>query len=151
MLCKSFMESDFLHMFSPKYSQIFVVLWFSEKQADRTHFSGSKIFLFLPIQTKGICILLLSVNHHHSSSYRAISTDIPDPLSPHFPIVYYFRQILRATSRMGTDLLYVDSSWTFCLCSSMGRGPQEHLNHEIVLASPTVSRVSASSNFDSFR
>ena len=31
-----------------------------------------------------------------SSSYRAISTDIPDLLSPLLPIVHLFRQVLRA-------------------------------------------------------
>ena len=40
-------------------------------------------------------------------SYCAISRDIPDTLLPHLPIVHCFRQILRATSRIGTELLYV--------------------------------------------
>ena len=35
-----------------------------------------------------------------SSSGRAISMDIPDPLSPHLPIVHCFRLILRATFRI---------------------------------------------------
>ena len=43
---------------------------------------------------------------------HAISTDIPDPLSPQLPIVPCFRQILRATSRIGTELLYVGLNWT---------------------------------------
>ena len=42
-----------------------------------------------------------------SSSCRAISTDIPDPLSPPLPIIHCFQQVLRATSRIGTELLYV--------------------------------------------
>ena len=54
-----------------------------------------------------------------SSSCHAISTDIPDPLSPHLPIVQCFQQILRATSCIGTELLYVGLSWTSCLCSSL--------------------------------
>ena len=62
-----------------------------------------------------------------SSSYRTICMDIPDPLSPHLPIVHCFRQILRATSRIGTELLYVDSNWTSCLCLSMWRGPLEYI------------------------
>ena len=33
-----------------------------------------------------------------------ISMDIPDSLSPPFPIVHCFRQVLRATSRIGTEL-----------------------------------------------
>ena len=40
-----------------------------------------------------------------SSSSHAISTDIPDPLSPPLPIVHRFRQVFRATSRIGTELL----------------------------------------------
>ena len=54
-----------------------------------------------------------------SSSCRAISTDIPDPLSPPLLIAHCFRQVLRATSRIGTDLLYVGSSCSSCLRSSM--------------------------------
>ena len=37
-----------------------------------------------------------------SSSYRAGSTDIPDPLSPLFPIVHRPRQVFRTTSRILT-------------------------------------------------
>ena len=88
--------------------------------------------------------------YHSSSICRAISTDIPDPLSPHLPIVHCFQQILRATSHISTELLYVGSSWTSCLCSSMWRSPQEYITHELVPTSPAVSGMSGSSNFDSF-
>ena len=54
-----------------------------------------------------------------SSSCHAISTEIPDPLSLSLHIVHCFRQVLRTTSRIGTELLYVGSSWSSCLCSSM--------------------------------
>ena len=64
-----------------------------------------------PKQRRHECIL--------SSSRRAISTNIPDPLSPPLPIVHCFRQVFRSTSRIGTELLYVGSSWSFCLCSSI--------------------------------
>ena len=57
-----------------------------------------------------------------SSSCRAISTDIPDPLSPLLPIVYCFQWIFRATSRIGTKLLYVGYNWLSCLFSAMWRG-----------------------------
>ena len=85
------------------------------------------------------------------SSCRAISTDIPDPLSPPVPIVHCLRQVLRDTSRIGTELLYVCSSWSSCLCSAMWRGPQEYITYELVPTSPTVSCMSGSSNFDSLR
>ena len=54
-----------------------------------------------------------------SSSCRTISTDIPDLLSPPFSIIHCFRQVLRATSHIGTELPYVGSSRSFCFCSSM--------------------------------
>ena len=41
-----------------------------------------------------------------SSSCRAISTDIPDPLSPPLPIVYLFQQVIRATPCILKELLY---------------------------------------------
>ena len=37
-----------------------------------------------------------------SSSYRAASTDIPDPLSPRLPIIHRLRQVFRVTSRIIT-------------------------------------------------
>ena len=83
-----------------------------------------------------------------SSSCHAI---IPDPLSPPFPIVHCFRQVFRDTSRIGTELLYVCSSWSSCLCSSMWRHPQEYITYDLVPTSPAVSRISGSSNFDRFR
>ena len=71
-----------------------------------------------------------------SSSCHAISTDIPDPLSLHLRIVHCFLQILRATPRIGTELLYVGSSWMPCLSSSMWRGPLEYITCELVPTSP---------------
>ena len=58
------------------------------------------------------------------SSCITISTDIPDPITPPQPIVHCFWKVFRATSCIGTELLYVGSSWSFCLCSSMGWGKQ---------------------------
>ena len=43
------------------------------------------------------------------------------------------------------------SSWFFCLCSSMWRGPQECITYELLLTSAAVSCMPGSSNFDSFR
>ena len=57
-----------------------------------------------------------------SSSCCATSTDIPDPLSPLLPIIHRFWQVLRATSRILTELLYVGSSWSSCFCSAIWRG-----------------------------
>ena len=86
-----------------------------------------------------------------STSSCAISTDIPDPLSPRLPIVYRSRQVFRATTRIYTELLHVGSSWSLCFCSSMWRGSQEYITYELVPTSPAVSCMFGSSNFDSFR
>ena len=82
--------------------------------------------------------------------YCTICTDIHDLLSLPLPIVHWFRQVFRATSRIGTELLYVGSSWLSCLCSFMWRGPQEYITNKLVLTSPVVSRMSGSFNFDIF-
>ena len=50
-----------------------------------------------------------------------------------------------------TELLYLVSSGSSCLCSSMWRGPQEYITYEFVLTSPAVSRMSVSSSLDGFR
>ena len=44
-----------------------------------------------------------------------------------------------------SELLYVGSRWSSCLCSSMWRGPQEYITYELVPTSPAVSRMSGSS------
>ena len=86
-----------------------------------------------------------------SSSCRAASTDIPDPLSPLLPIVHRLWHVFRAASRILTQLLYVCSSWSSCFCLVICGGPQECITYELVLASPAVSCVSGSSSLDSFR
>ena len=93
-----------------------------------------------------VCVCVSS-----SSSCPAISTDFSDPLSPSLPIINRFRQALRATSRIYTELLYVGSSWSCSLCSAIWRGPQEYIIYEHVSTSPAVSYMSGSSNFYSFR
>ena len=51
------------------------------------------------------------ISSSSSSSGRSISMDIRDPLSLLLPIVHCFRQVLKATSHIGIELLFVDSSW----------------------------------------
>ena len=86
-----------------------------------------------------------------SSSCRAASTDIPDPLSPLLSIIHRLWQVFRTTSRILTQLLYVCSSRSSCFCLTICGDPQEYVTDEPVLASPAVSCVSGSSNLDSFR
>ena len=85
-----------------------------------------------------------------SSTGHAISTDIPDFFSPPLPIVHCFRKVFRTASRIDTELLYVGSSGSSCLCTSLWRSLQEYITYELVPTSPTVFCMSGSSNFDSF-
>ena len=64
-----------------------------------------------------------SVTRISSSSCRAASTDIPDPLSPLLPIIHRLRQVFRVTSCVLTLLLYVSSSWSSCFCTAICGGP----------------------------
>ena len=82
-----------------------------------------------------------------SSSCRTISTDISDPFTPPFSIIHCFRQVFRATSRIDTELQYVDSSWSSCLCSSMWRGQEEYVIYEFVPTSSAASCMSDSSKW----
>ena len=101
-------------------------------------------------RSSGVYIYIYIYISSSSSSYRAIRRDILDPLTPPFSIVHRFQQVFRATSRIGTEPLYVGFSWSSCLSLSIWRGPQEYITYELVLTSPVVSRMSGSSNFDSF-
>ena len=86
-----------------------------------------------------------------SSLCRAGSTDIPDPLSPLFPIVHRLWQVFWTTSHILIELLNVCSCWSSCFCSAICGGPLEYITYEFVPASPAVSCMSGSSNLNSFR
>ena len=120
------------------------------------HFVLCSVFLqisyLLINQSFRMGTLLVTKNAYlsSSSSGRAISTDISDPLSPPLPIIHCFQEVFRATSRIYSELLYVGSSWSSCLYTSTWRGPQEYITYERVPTSSAVSCMSGSSNFDSF-
>ena len=81
------------------------------------------------------------------SSCHAASMDLPDPLLPPVPIVHCSQEIFQAISCIGTELLYIGSSWSSCLWSFMWRSLQEYIAYEFVLTSPAVSGMFGSSNF----
>ena len=93
-----------------------------------------------------IYIYIYYHHHHHVMPPTWISLT----LSPLHPIVHRFWQILRTTSRILTELLYEGLSWSPCLCSTMWGGLLENITYELVPASPAVSCMFGSSNFDSF-
>ena len=89
--------------------------------------------------------------HTHTNIYIDIyiyilchteSTDLPHPLSPPVSIVHRSQEIFKVISCIGTELLYIGSSW------SMWKGLQEYIACEFVLTSLAVSRMSGSTNFD---
>ena len=92
-----------------------------------------------------MCILIIIY-----VSYRTANTDLPDPLSPAVSIVHCSWKIFKSTSCIGTELMYIGSSWLSCLCSSMCMVPQEYVAYEFVPTFPAVSCISDSSNLDSF-
>ena len=66
-----------------------------------------------------MCVCIYIYIYISSSSCRAISTDIPDPLLPPLSIIHCFQLVLRAASRVGRELLYIGLSCWSCLCMSM--------------------------------
>ena len=56
------------------------------------------IYIFALIQAT----IYMVISSSSSSSWRAVGTDIPDPLSPLLPIVHCLWQVFRATSRILT-------------------------------------------------
>ena len=70
-----------------------------------------------------VILYLFSINwikiSSSSSSSHRISTDLPDPLLPPTSIAHRFWLVFKATSCIGTELLYVSPIWTLCLCSFM--------------------------------
>ena len=86
------------------------------------------VFVFLPIS-------LWFYSLYSSSSWHAISTDIPDPLLSPLLIVNCFRQVIRATPRIHTELLYVYSSWSPCFarpCEGVHRSTS-HMSSSLLL------------------
>ena len=107
-----------------------IVLFQTIQFSISTHFKClvGKTFLFQAIQLIqtihfSIIIPLALFNSSSSSSCRAASTDIPDPLLLLLPIIHRLWQVFRVTSRILTELLYVYLSWSSSFCSSICGGP----------------------------
>ena len=96
-------------------------------------------------------MILVQINeydHHHVAPSEWIS---PDRFPPPLPIGHRFQPVFKATYCIGTELLYIGSRWSSCLCSSIWRGPQEYITYKFVPTSSAVSHMSGSFNLDSFR
>ena len=86
------------------------------------------------------------INHHH---HVARSAQISQSLSSHPSLSSVVSG--RSSFRNGTELLYVGSSWSSCLCSSTWMSPREYITYDLVPRSPAVFCMPCSRNFDSFR
>ena len=95
-------------------------------------------------------LTLIIISSSSSSSRCAANTDLLDIFLPSFSIAHRSREVFQATSCIGTELLHSCFSSSSYLCSSMGWDPLEYVTHELVLTSPAVSRISGSSNLDTF-
>ena len=89
------------------------------------------------------------ISHHHHVALRA-RISLTFSLYPSL-LSIALRKVFQAISCIDSELLYIGSSWSSNLCSSMRRGTQEYIAFELVLTSSAVSRMSGSSNLDSFR
>ena len=69
---------------------------------------------------------------YSSSSCCVTSTDLTDPFLPSIFINHHSWLVFKATSCISTELLYIDSSWSSCLCFSMWRSPQEYVTYEFL-------------------
>ena len=87
-------------------------------------------------------VIIITSRHQHGYLWPSLAT---------LPIVDCFRQVFKTTSHIGTELLGVGFSWSSCLYSFMWKGSQEYITYELVPTSPVVSRMSGSSNLNSFR
>ena len=79
-------------------------------------------------KSKQINISVHGLSPNSSSSLcRVASKDLPNPFSPPIPIVHCSREVFEAISCIGTELLYIGSSMSSCLCSSMCRDPLKYV------------------------
>ena len=88
-----------------------------------------------------IIIIIIMSHRQHGS---------PDSFLPPVSIVHCSREVFQATSLISREYLFISSSWSSKLRSSMWRGPQEYIAYAFVLNSPPVSRMSGASNLNSF-
>ena len=74
-------------------------------------------------------------HHHHVAPSAQISLTLS-----HYPSLSSIASGRSSglTSRIGTELLYVGSSWSSCLCLSVRSGPQEYITYELMSSVPQV-------------
>ena len=76
-----------------------------------------------------------------SSSSRASSTNLHDPISSSVSIVHRSRKVFQAISCVGIELLYISSISSPFLCSSMWRGSHEHINYRVYMSKMDLFQI----------
>ena len=74
---------------------------------------------------KCIIIIIIISCCQHGSPWPSLDTRLHRPSFP-----------ASLQGGISTELLYIGSSWSTCLCSSMWRGPQDYIAYEFVFTSP---------------
>ena len=76
-------------------------------------FNAYRTFLYVKQRVRSIsCTLYIYIYIYiYISSCRTASTAFPDPFLPPVSIVHSFRQVFKATSNIGRELLYIDSPY----------------------------------------
>ena len=118
------------------------------KEAHANSVKRHGVYILKAYSIKGIIISKIYLKIFKSSC-RAISVDIPDPVSPPLSIAHCFQKVFSSTCRIGIKLRYGGSSWSSYLCSSIWSDQSEYITNELVCTSPFG--MSVTSNFDSFR
>ena len=101
----------YIYTHTHKYMYIFIYIYggtqkilvmksYLHKQRGLTVFFEIIVYLLFDEILKEYCLqeIMIEVYISSSSSCRAASTDIPDPLSPLLPIIHRLRQVFRVTS-----------------------------------------------------
>ena len=98
---------------------------------------------------QGKTLLVLDSNNNNNNNHVTLSVRISQTLSRH-PSLWSIA-FGKSSGQHPVSSQICCSSWTSCLCSSMWRGSREYITYELVPTTPAVSRMSVSTNFDSFR
>ena len=93
-------------------------------------------------------MISIGMYHHHHHNHVMLSAQISLTLSRHPSLSSIASG--RSSGQHTVSAQSCCSNWSPCLWSSIWRCPQVYITYELVPTSPAVSRISSSSNLDSF-
>ena len=122
---------------------------YSVSKINSAALSSGRCQLFLRLYYKYLLKYIMDISSSSSTSCRAGGTDIPDPLSPLFPVVHRPRQVFRTTSRIlttgdisildGTPLKLVDK---FTYQESSVASTEKDIDTRLTKAWTAINRLS---------